>query len=252
MEHVMSDILLEEIKSRGDTPAHLAVIMDGNGRWARQRGRPRVFGHQAGMKSVREVIEACGDVGVKILTLYAFSSENWKRPRPEVVALMKLLKRYTMSEREELKAQGIRVRAIGRINELEESAREAIRSIEDYTRDGDRMILNLAINYGGRCEIVDAVRALSGEVARGKLKLEDISEDLFAGFLYTSTDPDPDLLIRTSGEMRISNFLLYQMAYTEIYVTDVLWPDFSRVHLYEAILDYQKRERRFGKVSSSR
>ncbi|MFQ6103037.1 MAG: isoprenyl transferase [Candidatus Glassbacteria bacterium] len=248
----MNDALLEEVKRSGDCPDHIAVIMDGNGRWAKQRRKPRIFGHQAGMKSVREVIEACGDVGVKYLTLYAFSSENWNRPRSEVAALMKLLKVYTLSEREELREQGVQVRAIGRIDELEETAREAIRSIEEYTRDGDRMVLNLAINYGGRSEIVDAVRALSGEVARGKLLPRDINEHLFARFLYTSNDPDPDLLIRTSGEMRISNFLLYQMAYTEIYVTDVLWPDFRREHLYEAILDYQKRERRFGKVSSSR
>jgi len=248
----MSDVLLEEIKSRGRTPAHIAVIMDGNGRWAKQRGQLRIFGHREGMKSVREIIESCGDVGVEILTLYAFSSENWNRPKLEVAALMTLLKHYTLSEREELKSQGVRVRAIGRIDDLENSARDAIRSIEDYTAGGDRMLLNLAINYGGRQEIVDAVRTLAGDVARGDLSPEEIDENLIAGCLYTSQDPDPDLLIRTSGEMRISNFLLYQLAYTEIYVTDTLWPDFRRENLYSAILDYQKRERRFGKVSSSR
>jgi undecaprenyl diphosphate synthase len=248
----MSQTLLEQIKIAGECPAHVAVIMDGNGRWAKQRGKPRVFGHRAGMKSVREVIEACGDVGVKYLTLYAFSSENWNRPKLEVRALMRLLERYTQSEREELKAQGVRVRAIGRIDKLEESAQRAIRSIEDHTRDGRKMVLNLAINYGGRCEIVDAVRRITRDVGQGKLRPEDVDEELFARFLYTSDMPDPDLLIRTSGEMRVSNFLLYQMAYTEIYVTDVLWPDFRREHLYRAILDYQKRERRFGKVSSRR
>jgi len=211
-----------------------------------------VFGHQAGMKSVREIIEACGDVGVQVLTLYAFSSENWRRPKREVNALMTILKRYTLSERDELRSQGIRVRAIGRIGELEESAREAIRAIEEYTSDGDRMVLNLAINYGARREIIDAVRTLAGETARGRITPQDIDEQLFSEFLYTSGSPDPDLLIRTSGEMRVSNFLLYQMAYTEIYVTDILWPDFRRRCLFEAILDYQKRERRFGKVSSGK
>jgi len=248
----MNSDLLEEIKSTGRTPSHIAVIMDGNGRWAKQKGQMRIFGHREGMKSVREIIEACGDVGVEVLTLYAFSSENWNRPKIEVAALMTLLKQYTLSERDELKAQGVKVRAIGRIDDLERSARDAIRSIEDYTAGGDRMLLNLAINYGGRQEIVDAVRALAGEVARGEMSLSEIDENRFAGFLYTSRLPDPDLLIRTSGEMRISNFLLYQLAYTEIYVTDTLWPDFRREHLYHAILDYQKRERRFGKVSSSK
>jgi undecaprenyl diphosphate synthase len=247
----MSESLLEHVRT-GECPAHIAVIMDGNGRWAKRRGKPRVFGHQAGMKAVRRVIEACGDAGVKFLTLYAFSSENWSRPKREVRALMKLLELYTQSEREELRARGVRVKAIGRIEMLDESARRAIRSIEVFTRDGKKMLLNLAINYGGRCEIVDAVRRITQDVERGRLRPDDVDEDLFARFLYTSDIPDPDLLIRTSGEMRVSNFLLYQMAYTEIYVTDVLWPDFGKEHLYQAILDYQKRERRFGKVSSGR
>lgn len=248
----MSEHLLKEIQRNGDIPVHIAVIMDGNGRWAKQRGRPRVFGHREGMKSVREVIEASGDAGVKCLTLYAFSSENWNRPRAEVAALMKLLERYTQSEKEELRSQGIRVRAIGRIDELESGARRAIDSIQEYTREGDRMDLFLAINYGGRREIVDAVREVSEEVAAGRLASESIDEETFGRHLFTAGVPDPDLLIRTSGEMRISNFLLFQLAYTEIYVTDVLWPDFKREHLFRAILDYQKRDRRFGKVSSGK
>jgi undecaprenyl diphosphate synthase len=248
----MTEVLLEEIRENGDIPVHIAVIMDGNGRWAKQRGKPRILGHREGMKSVREVIEASGDAGVKCLTLYAFSSENWNRPRAEVMALMKLLERYTESEKDELRSQGVRVRAIGRIDELETSARRAIRSIEEYTREGNRMDLFLAINYGGRQEIVDAVRALSEDVAGGKVVSGSIDEALFGGYLYTAGAPDPDLLIRTSGEMRISNFLLFQLAYTEIYVTDVFWPDFRREHLFRAILDYQKRDRRFGKVSSGK
>lgn len=248
----MSAALLEQIKKGGECPTHIAIIMDGNGRWAKLRGKPRVFGHKAGMKSVREVIEACGDAGIKYLTLYAFSSENWNRPKREVRALMKLLELYTQSEAQELKAEGVQVRAIGRIDMLEENARRAIRFIEDHTKGGRKMVLNLAINYGSRREIVDAVRHIAQAIREGKLAPEDVDEDLIARFLYTSSIPDPDLLIRTSGEMRISNFLLYQMAYTEIYVTDVLWPDFRSEHLYRAILDYQKRERRFGKVSSGR
>jgi undecaprenyl diphosphate synthase len=222
--------------------------MDGNGRWAKLKGKPRIFGHRAGMESVRDVVEAAGELGVKVLTLYAFSKENWSRPRSEVLSLMSLLRKYTMLEKEELKEKGIRVRAIGRVMELYPKAREALEEAILYTASGEKMILNLAISYSGRVEIIDAVRAIAKDAKNGQIRPEDIDETVFSEYLYTKDIPDPDLLIRTSGEMRISNFLLYQMAYTEIYVTDVLWPDFRRDDLYQAIAAYQCRERRFGRV----
>jgi len=235
-------------KGKNEIPRHVAIIMDGNGRWARQKGKPRIFGHRAGMQSVRDVVEAAGELGIEVLTLYAFSKENWNRPRSEVLALMALLRRYTKSEKEELKNKGIRVQAIGRRMELFPKAREALEEAIQYTASGDKMILNLAISYSGRVEIIDAVRAIAKDVQSGHVRPEEIDENLFPNYLYTRDLPDPDLLIRTSGEMRISNFLLYQMAYTEIYVTDVLWPDFRREDLYRAIAAYKSRERRFGLV----
>ena len=233
---------------KGDIPSHVAIIMDGNGRWAKMKGRPRIFGHRAGMESVRDVVEAAGELGIRVLTLFAFSTENWSRPRSEVLALMSLLRKYTLIEKEELREKGIRVQAIGRVAELFPKAREALEEAIEYTAGGEKMILNLAISYSGRVEIIDAVRAIARDVQQGLIRPDEIDERVFSDHLYTKDLPDPDLLIRTSGEMRISNFLLYQMAYTEIYVTDVLWPDFRRDDLYRAIAAYQCRERRFGRV----
>jgi len=237
-----------ELAAHGNLPRHVAIIMDGNGRWARRRHRPRVFGHRAGMRSVRAVMEAAGDLGVPCLTLFAFSKENWKRPRAEVEALMGLLGRYIESEREELMARRIRVQAIGDLDELAGAARDQLDRLIDDTRENDRLLVTLALSYGGRAEIVDAARRIARAVREGKLDPEELDEARFASYLSTAGLPDPDLLIRTSGEMRISNFLLWQIAYTELYVTDILWPDFGREAFFDAIAAYQERERRFGAV----
>lgn len=241
---------LQQIRVDGRLPRHVAVIMDGNGRWARARGLPRYRGHAAGMKSVREVIEGAIEAGVEILTLFAFSQENWQRPRREVSALMTLLQQYVKREREELRRQGVRVGVYGDLDRLEPGPRSAIREIEAATREGDRLKLNLMISYGGRLEIVRAARLLAEEVAAGRLDPDAIDEAAFAARLFTADMPDPDLLIRTSGEQRISNFMLWQLAYTELYITPALWPDFSREHLFEAIHEYQKRDRRFGRIGA--
>jgi undecaprenyl diphosphate synthase len=243
--------LLHQIRLNGEVPRHIAIIMDGNGRWARQRGRPRTFGHRAGMRAVRQAVEAAGDAGVEVLTLYAFSQENWQRPPTEVTALMGLLELYVRREREELRQQGVQVRVIGELDRLPPRTRRAIESVVEHTADCTRMRLNLAISYGSRTEIVNAARRLAERVLQGKLVPGEIDEERFAAELYTADVPDPDLLIRTSGEMRISNFLLWQIAYTEVSVLPVLWPDFSREHLFNAILDFQRRERRFGRVLAS-
>ncbi|MDX1624461.1 MAG: isoprenyl transferase [Gemmatimonadota bacterium] len=239
---------LDEIRSRGDLPRHVAVIMDGNGRWAKRRHKPRIFGHRAGMKRVRETIEAAADLGIPYLTLFAFSQENWKRPRHEVDALMALMKRYVESERDELVEQGIRVEAIGELDRLEETARKALEGLIAATAEGENLTVVLALSYGGRSEIVEAARRLASEAAGGRLRPGSIDEEAFAERLYTAGMPDPDLLIRTSGEMRVSNFLLWQIAYAELYVTDVLWPDFDRDAFLDAVAAYQGRERRFGTV----
>jgi undecaprenyl diphosphate synthase len=247
----MSADLLAEIRTHGDVPAHVAIIMDGNGRWARQRGRPREFGHRAGMRAVRDTVEGAIEAGVEALTLFAFSQENWHRPPGEVLALMTLLELYVRRERRDLKARGVEVRVIGRLDRLHPRTRAALEGIGEHTRGGDRLRLNLAISYGARAEIVDAARRLADRVARGTLVPEEIDEALFASQLYTAGGPDPDLLIRTSGELRVSNFMLWQIAYTELHVTPVLWPDFDRRSLFTAIRDYQGRERRFGRVAAS-
>ncbi len=241
----------EQIISGGNIPRHVAIIMDGNGRWAQERGKPRVFGHQHGMHAVRAVVEGCRDVGCEALTLYAFSEENWKRPAAEIKVLMRLLRHYIERERNNLRENDIRLQCLGRMEKVAPAAREAMEEAMEYTSSCSSMVLNLAISYGSRAEIVDAVRALGREIATGKLDPGDIGEEQIAEKLYTDGLPDPDLLIRTSGEMRISNFLLWQIAYTEFYITSVLWPDFRKADLYEAILDFQKRERRFGMVKSS-
>ena len=239
---------VREIVAHGNLPRHVAIIMDGNGRWAARRQRPRIFGHRAGMRSVRAVLEAAGDLHVPYLTLYAFSKENWKRPRAEVEALMLLLRRYIAAERKELKERGVRVRAIGDLDEVVPEARRDLDLLIDETAGNDRLTVTLALSYGGRAEIVQAARRVAEAARAGSLDPATLDEETFAAFLYTSDLPDPDLLVRTSGEMRISNFLLWQIAYTELYVTDILWPDFGRAAFFDAIESYQARERRFGAV----
>jgi len=240
--------LKEKILGAGALPEHIAIIMDGNGRWARQRGLPRIAGHREGINSVREVVRAAGELGIKALTLYVFSAENWRRPRREIGALMRLLRETTRREIADLMKNNVRLKIIGRLADVAPAARRVLTEAVAQTGSNTGLVLNLAINYGGRTELVDAVRKLSREVQTGALAAEAIDEELFSKYLYTGELPDPDLLIRTSGEMRLSNFLLWQIAYTEIYVTDVLWPDFRRQQFYGAILDYQSRERRFGGV----
>ena len=239
---------LEQLRHDGRVPRHVAVIMDGNGRWARARGLPRYRGHAAGMDAVREAIEGAIEAGVEVLTLFAFSQENWQRPPHEVNALMLLLQRYVQSEAAELKEQGVEVKVFGELDRLASGPRKAVEEIQEHTRGGDVLSLNLMISYGGRDEIVRAARSLAEDVAAGRLDPSDVDEAALASRLYTADFPDPDLLVRTSGEQRISNFLLWQLAYTELYTTATLWPDFTREHLYEAIVAYQQRERRFGRI----
>jgi undecaprenyl diphosphate synthase len=230
---------------RSALPAHIAIIMDGNGRWARKRGLPRVAGHRAGINAVREVVEGAAELGISVLTLYAFSIENWKRPQTEVSTLMQLLKEYLNKELVNIHRNNIRFRTIGRTDQLDSSVRQELEKGIARTSNNTGMIFNVALNYGGRAEIVDAVNQIirkgTDAPANG-----GITEREFAAHLYTAGLPDPDLLIRTSGELRISNFLLWQIAYAEIWVTDTLWPDFGKRHLYEAIIAFQKRERRYG------
>ncbi len=223
-------------------PAHIAVIMDGNGRWAAQRHLPRVEGHRAGIDAVRDAVELSARLGIEVLTLYAFSVENWKRPASEVSVLMGLLKRYLRLELETLIRNNIRFRVIGREDELSPEIREELATGRRKTEPNTGMIFNIALNYGGRAEIVAAAR----RAIETGIPLDDLDEERFAGLLYTAGQPDPDLLIRTSGEMRVSNFLLWQIAYAEIWVTETLWPDFRARHLLEGILAYQKRDRRYG------
>lgn len=246
----MSADLLHAIRVDGRIPAHIAIIMDGNGRWARQRGLPRYRGHSAGMSAVREVVEGGIEAGVSVLTLFAFSQENWNRPPREISALMGLLRRYAANEAEDLRDQGVEVHVHGELNKLPVASRAAIDQIQERTSGGTRLKLNLMISYGGRAELVRAARRLAEQVRRGDLDPEDIDERSFSEELYTTGIPDPDLLIRTSGELRISNFLLWQLAYTELFISPLLWPDFAREHLFEAIHDYQRRERRFGRVTA--
>ena len=228
-------------------PAHIAIIMDGNGRWARGRGLPRVAGHRAGMESVRSAVDTCARLGVQALTLYAFSTENWKRPRTEVHTLWRLLRVYLRRELPEMHRNGVRITAMGRLEELPDIVRRDLDAASEQTAANTGMRLTVALNYSGRTELVDAVNAiLDSARARGDLSELRVDEDAIASHLYTAGLPEPDLLIRTSGEMRISNFLLWQIAYAELYVTDRLWPDFGRSDLLEAILDFQRRERRFG------
>ena len=227
-------------------PAHVAIIMDGNGRWAAQRHLPRVEGHRAGIESVRDTVECAARLGIQVLTLYAFSVENWKRPVSEVSTLMMLLKRYLRSELGTLLRNDIRFRVIGRSDELAPDIQKELNEAIARTSSNRGMLFNIALNYGGRAEIVDAAR----RAIEAGVRPEDLDESRFASFLYTAGQPDPDLMIRTSGEMRVSNYLLWQIAYAEIYVTDTLWPDFRRRHLIDAVLAYQKRERRYGGITT--
>lgn len=227
-------------------PRHIAIIMDGNGRWAKNRSLPRIMGHRQGMESVRDVVIACRELGVEVLTLFAFSAENWRRPRREIRALMSLLKKYIRSEIDTLNRNQIRVNFIGDIERLPEDVRPFLDEAVQKAASNTGMILNLALSYGGRQEIVRAASRLAAAALRGEVMPEHITEEMFSSYLFTAGQPDPDLLIRTSGEQRISNFLLWQIAYAELYVTNTLWPDFRRKHLYQALLDYQKRKRRFG------
>jgi len=245
----MSD-LLQRLRLHGAVPGHIAIIMDGNGRWAKGRSLPRPLGHHAGMKAVREVVEGCLQAGVEVLTLFAFSQENWNRPAGEIEALMKLLEEYIAREAAELRDQGVAVRVLGHLDQLGEGARRAVDRIESDTADGQALALNLCISYSARAEIARAARMLAEAALAGRLDPAEIDEDAVGRMLYTAAWPDPDLLIRTSGEMRISNFLLWQLAYAELYVTPVLWPDFTRRHLFEAILEFQRRDRRFGRVEA--
>jgi undecaprenyl diphosphate synthase len=231
-------------------PRHVAIIMDGNGRWAERRGISRVEGHRAGLESCREVVRSANDLGIDYLTLYAFSIENWNRPKEEVRELMNLLETYLDKEIDEVMRNGVRVLAIGRDDRLPPSVRTRVEAAVERTRDNREMTMVFALSYGGRAEIVDAARKLAHDVEDGKVDPDRIDEKVFASYLYAPDVPDPDLLIRTGAELRVSNFLLWQIAYTEIYTTRVMWPDFRRNHLVEAILDYQKRERRFGKTSA--
>jgi undecaprenyl diphosphate synthase len=247
----MASESLDKIRLSGDVPNHVAVIMDGNGRWAKQKGMPRQVGHREGMKSVREMIEGASEAGIKILTLFAFSTENWNRPLKEVASLMSLLRHYARKERDSLKRQGVEVHVLGEIERFDDRTREAVDLIVEGTKGGRNLRLNLMISYGGREEILRSVRILVERVDQGELAIDDIDEEAFRQTLLTVSVPDPDLLIRTSGEYRISNFMLWQVAYTELYITPVLWPDFSREHLFEAVLDYQRRDRRFGLVGTS-
>ncbi|HYP07818.1 MAG TPA: isoprenyl transferase [Bryobacteraceae bacterium] len=245
------DWLLAQTIDPQRLPAHIALIMDGNGRWANRRNLPRAAGHQAGIDPVRSTVETCARLGIQALTLYAFSVENWKRPRHEVETLWRLLRFYLNRELPKLMDNNIRLFAIGRLSGLPGPVREELQAAVDSTSMNTGLRVNLAINYGGRAELVDAVNLLIRQAqAEGSLEVLDVDEDAISAALYTSHVPDPDLLIRTSGEMRISNFLLWQIAYAELYVTETLWPDFSRADLLRAVLDYQRRDRRFGGVKS--
>lgn len=229
-------------------PEHIAVIMDGNGRWAQQHNRPRIFGHKNGVKSVRDTTEGAAEIGVKYLTLYAFSTENWNRPRLEVNALMGLLLETLQKELTTLLKNSIRLKAIGDIDGLPERTRNALREVIEQTASNDKMDLVLALNYSGRWDLMNAVRQIGCAVKNGQLDPDSVTEETVSGYLSTAGMPDPELLIRTSGEHRVSNFLLWESAYTEFYFTDCYWPDFRREHLFEAIVNYQNRERRFGGI----
>ncbi len=234
----------------GKVPRHVAVIMDGNGRWATSRGMPRIRGHHAGADSVRRTVEACRYLGVEVLTLYAFSSQNWARPEDEVTGLMTLFDLYIRRERKRLNKNDVRLKVIGDLDRLSPKLRSAIGELEDHLAHNDELLLQVAVSYGGREEIVRAAKILAAAAARGEIDPEDIDESTFSSMLYTAGQPDPDLVIRTSGELRVSNFLLWQLAYSEFHVTETLWPDFDEHHFVDALNAFGHRERRFGKTSA--
>ncbi len=240
--------LLEQI-NKDRLPQHVAIIMDGNGRWAKEKGKLRVFGHQNGVVSVRDTVEGAVELGIKFLTLYAFSTENWNRPKLEVMALMELLVGTINKETKTLMKNGVRLNAIGNLKSLPEKCYRQLQETIEKTSENKACTLTLALSYSSRWEITEATRKLAADVRDGKIKSEDITEDIFASYLNTSDMPDPELMIRTSGEHRISNYLLWQLAYSELYFTPKLWPDFRREDLFEAVIDFQKRERRFGMTS---
>lgn len=242
--------LQKQVAESGPIPRHIAIIMDGNGRWAQTKGNVRIYGHKAGVDSVRDITESCAQLGVQHLTLYAFSTENWNRPRVEVNGLMKILVSSLREEAERLKKNNIKFTTIGQIDRLPEKCQKQISQVKELTKENDRLQLCLALSYSGRWDITEAVKKLAARVQNNELKPEDINDELIGSHLSTAEVPDPDLIIRTSGEYRISNFLLWQLAYSELYVTETYWPDFKRDELYEAIKSYQERDRRYGKVKN--
>ena len=242
------EVLLQKI-NKDRLPVHIAIIMDGNGRWAKEQGQDRLFGHYQGVESVRNIVEGCAELGIEYLTLYAFSTENWDRPEYEVVGLMELLVKTIRNEVESLHKNNIKLHVIGDLTMLPEYARKELQEALEFTKNNTGLNLVMALSYSGRWELLNAVKNIAYEVEKGKLAVEEISQVTLQKYLCTSDFPDPELMIRTSGEYRISNFLLYQLAYAELYFTDVRWPEFRKKNLYEAILDYQGRERRFGKTS---
>lgn len=252
MKKILSDKdfkKINEAKSSGLIPKHIAIIMDGNGRWAKMKGLPRAAGHRKGINTVREIVEACANLGVEFLTLYTFSTENWKRPKTEVSTLMRLIVKSLKDETDELHKNNIRLTSIGNSDMLPQEVKEELEEAFEKTKMNTKMTLNLALSYSGRWELTDAVKKIAKDVRDGIVNLENITEDTFSNYLNTSEMPDPELVIRSGGEMRISNFLLWQIAYSEIFVTDVLWPKFKTSNLIEAINEFQRRERRFGLVS---
>lgn len=242
--------LQERVKSSGPIPDHIAIIMDGNGRWAQKKGNIRLFGHKAGVESVRDITESCAQLGVGYLTLYAFSTENWDRPTSEINGLMKLLVQTLRNEAERLNRNDIKLVTIGQTERLPGKCQEQLQEVIDLTKDNTRMQLCLALSYSGRWDIKEAVKSIAKEVQKGNIQPDQVDDKLISSFLSTAKVPDPDLIIRTSGEYRISNFLLWQLAYSELYITETYWPDFRRDELYQAIFSFQKRDRRYGKVKN--
>lgn len=245
IEQLMANIDLTKL------PKHIAIIMDGNGRWAQKRNLPRTLGHRAGVESLRDIVKVCSEIKVPVLTVYAFSTENWKRPKKEVNALMDLLVEYVYKEVDELDRNGVQIKAIGKIADLPEASQRAVYYAQQKTAGNDGLKFNLALNYGGRAELVDAVKSICTELQKGNLTIDKIDEKMVSDYLYTAGLPDPDLLIRPAGDYRISNFLLWQLAYTEFWCTDILWPDFRRKDLLQAIYEFQNRERRFGGLNNN-
>ena len=243
-------VLQEKVKSSGALPQHIALIMDGNGRWAKDKGNVRLFGHKAGVESVRDITESCAQLGVKHLTLYAFSTENWDRPSAEVSGLMNLLVHSLQNEADRLQRNNIRLVSIGQLDRLPKKCQNKLQEVIELTKNNTRLELCLALSYSGRWDIIEAIKKVSKEVQNGNVNPDEIDDNMVSSYLSTADIPDPDLIIRTSGEYRISNFLLWQLAYSELYVTQTFWPDFRRDELYKAIFSYQKRDRRYGKVKN--